>query len=280
MILLDLFSRHAYCGVKTPCGRRIDNSRGQTMQSLIIKILVMLIAAISPPLTPAQDSGTAMLDPPSSMEVAPEVQLSTVIRDLFEILNHSREEPDPDGAYLPSPSLFAAVEAKVLPLFDIEYMTKLVLGRNWRLASPEQKEVLIAEFGRLMVQTCLSALTSSHNPTIEFKAHVPVPGETAVTIRSFVTQSETKPWTIDYDMIKTPAGWKVVDIKMEGMRLITIHRDAFGELVRNNGIDGLLTSLAAWNRRGEQRTADSRQHFPAALILMHISTQRGLVGGG
>lgn len=258
------------------------------MQSLAMKILVMLIAAMSPPLTLAQDAAEndkTMLALPA-VEVAPDVQLSTAIRELFEIRRRTLELPppgraDPESGEPPALNLAAAVEARVRPLFDIEYMTKLVLGRNWRLASPEQKEALIAEFRRLMVQTCLSALANSHNPTIEFKPHVPVPGETAVTIRSFVTHSESKPWTIDYDMIKTPAGWKVVDIKMEGMRLITIHRDAFAELVRNNGIDGLLSSLIAWNRRGEQRTVDSRQqHFPAALILMHISTQRGLVGGG
>lgn len=250
------------------------------MQSLIMKILVMLVTAISPPVTPAEnaaDNDKPIFSPPSAIEVAPDVQLSTAILELLEIVKHSRDGPDPER---PPLSLAAAVDVRVRPLFDIEYMTKLVLGRNWRLASPEQKTALIAEFGRLMVQTCLSALSNSHNPTIEFKPHLPVPDETAVTVRSFVTQSGAKPWTIDYDMIKTPAGWKVVDIKMDGMRLITIHRDAFAELVRNNGVEGLLTSLAAWNSRGEQRTADSRQHFPAALILMHMSTQRGLLGGG
>lgn len=253
------------------------------MQSLIMKILVMLVTAISLPSTRAEDAtgnDKAIFTPQPVIEVAPDVQLSTAIMELLEIVKHSRDGPDPESADPPPLSLGTAVEARVRPLFDIEYMTKLVLGRNWRLASPEQKTALIAEFGRLMVQTCLSALSNSHNPTIEFKPHLPLPNETAVTVRSFVTQSGAKPWTIDYDMIKTPAGWKVVDIKMDGMRLITIHRDAFAELVRNNGVDGLLTSLAAWNNRGEQRTADSRQHFPAALILMHISTQRGLLGGG
>lgn len=253
------------------------------MQSLIMKILVMLATAISPPATSTEnaadnDQGISSQHP--AIELAPDVQLSTAIMELLEIVRHSREGSGPEIVDPPLLSRAAAVEARVRPLFDIEYMTKLVLGRNWRLASPEQKSALIAEFGRLMVQTCLSALANSHNPTIEFKPHVPALNETAVTIRSFVTQFESKPWTIDYDMIKTPAGWKVVDIKMDGLRLITIHRDAFAELVRNNGVDGLLTTLAAWNRRGDPRTVDSRQHFPAALILMHISTQRGLLGGG
>lgn len=252
------------------------------MQSLALKVMVVLATAVPPSFTPALDDARdtpPAQAPTTAGEVAPEALLGTAIRDLLQIarLHATGHEP----ANLPAGSFAAAVEARVRPLFDIDAMTKLALGRNWQLASAEQQTALVDEFGHLLVQTCVSALVNAQNPAIEFNALPPLISEGVVTVRSFVSQGGSKPRIIDFDMKRTPAGWRVVDMKMDGMRLAAIHRNAFDELVRDNGVDGLLASLTAWNRRpANSAAADSRQHFPVALILMHISTQRGLIGGG
>lgn len=251
------------------------------MHSLTMKALVVLAATIPPSFTPAlnaQHADGQMLATQAVHELPPQELLRSATRDLLEIASHYRAEHDPASLEPPPDSLSNAVEARIRSLFDIDAMTKLVVGRSWRQASPEQQQALIGEFGHLLVQTCVSALANARHPAMAFKQLAAVPGDDGVTVRSFVTRPGSKPWTIDYDMKKTPTGWKVVDIKMDGLRLITIHRDAFAELVRDDGIDGLLTSLAAWNQRTGE--ADSRQHLPAALILMHIATQRGFIGGG
>ncbi len=254
------------------------------MHSLTMKALVVLAATIPPSFTPAlnaQRDSEQMLATQAAEELAPQLLLSSAIRDLLEIAGHYRAEHAPASLDRPSDKLTNAVETRIRSLFAIDAMTRLVLGRNWRQASPDQQQALVAEFGHLLVQTCASALANAHHPAIAFKQQAPLPGDDVVIVRSFVTQPGNKPLTIDYDMKRTSAGWKVVDIKMDGLRLITIHRDAFAELVRDDGIDGLLSSLAVWNQRtGEVHAADSRQHLPAALILMHIATQRGFIGGG
>jgi phospholipid transport system substrate-binding protein len=254
------------------------------MHSLTMKALVVLAATIPPSFTPALNGhrdSEQMLATQAAGELAPQLLLSSAIRDLLEIAGHYRAEDARASLEPPPDSLSNAVEARIRSLFAIDAMTRLILGRNWHQASPDQQQALVAEFGHLLVQTCAAALANVHHPTIAFKQLAPLPGDDGVTVRSFVTQPGSKPLTIDYDMKKTPAGWKVVDIKMDGLRLITIHRDAFAELVRDEGIDGLLSSLTAWNQRtGEGHAADSRQHLPAALILMHIATQRGFIGGG
>ena len=253
------------------------------MHDVTLKAFVVLAAALPLSFTPALDMerGNPPLHAPlTTAELAPEVLLSTLVNELLALVKQRQAAAAPTSLDLPPESLTTAMEPRIRSLFDIETMTKLVLGRNWRLASPEQQAALTVEFGHLLVHTCVSALASSNDPSVAFKTLMPVPGEDTITVRSFVSQPGRKPWTIDHDMKKTPAGWKVVDIKVEGMRLVTIHRDAFAELVRDAGVDGLLASLTAWNQRGEVRTADARQHLPAALILMHIATQRGLIGGG
>jgi len=54
--------------------------------------------------------------------------------------------------------------------------------------------------------------------------------------------------TIDYDMEMTPVGWKVYDIKVGGVSLITTYRETFAEVVRDDGVDGLIKSLSDKNR--------------------------------
>lgn len=80
-------------------------------------------------------------------------------------------------------------------------------------------------------------------------ATLAAPGDTDVTVRSTVRQPGTVPLTMDYDMTKTAAGWKVCDLKVEGVSLITTYRETFAGIVRERGIDGLVKSLADKNRR-------------------------------
>jgi phospholipid transport system substrate-binding protein len=65
-----------------------------------------------------------------------------------------------------------------------------------------------------------------------------------------VRQSGKERLTIDYDMEKTPAGWKVYDIKIAGVSLVTTYRDTFAGKVRDGGIEGLIRALSDKNRQG------------------------------
>jgi phospholipid transport system substrate-binding protein len=55
--------------------------------------------------------------------------------------------------------------------------------------------------------------------------------------------------TIDYSMQKTPEGWKVYDISVGGVSLVTTYRETFAAEVRQTGIDGLVKSLSEKNRQ-------------------------------
>jgi phospholipid transport system substrate-binding protein len=141
------------------------------------------------------------------------------------------------------------VEEKVLPHFNFTRMTALAMGVNWRKATPEQQKQLVDEFRTLLVRTYSTALSSYRNQTIDFKPLRAQPGDTDVMVRSEVRQSGTEPVTIDYSMEKTASGWKVYDVVVGGVSLVTTYRDTFANEVRSSGIDGLLKSLTDKNRQ-------------------------------
>lgn len=104
------------------------------------------------------------------------------------------------------------------------------------------------------MRTCSTALSSYRDHVIEYKLLRLTPDATEVTVRSDVRQSGKERMTIDYDMEKTPAGWKVYDVKIAGVSLVTTYRDTFAGKVRDSGIQGLIKSLSDKNRRGGLKT--------------------------
>ncbi len=94
-------------------------------------------------------------------------------------------------------------------------------------------------------------LANYRDQAIEYKPLRIAPGETEVTVKSTVKQPGAERMTIDYDMEKTTAGWKVYDIKIAGISLITTYRSTFAQTIRDGGVDGLIKSLSAKNRQAD-----------------------------
>ena len=145
------------------------------------------------------------------------------------------------------------VEAKVLPHFNFNRMTRLALGREWNKASEPQKEQLVKEFRTLLVRTYSNALTEYKNQTIEYKPLRMAAGDTDVMVKTLVNQPGGKPITLDYWLEKQAEGWKVYDVVVASVSLVTNYRDTFAQEVRNGGIDGLIKTLAAKNIKSAEK---------------------------
>jgi phospholipid transport system substrate-binding protein len=174
----------------------------------------------------------------------PDGLVKTVVQDVLAIVKQ-----DKDIQAGNTKKTVALVEEKVLPHFNFTRMTALAMGVNWRRATPEQQKQLVDQFRTLLVRTYSTAISSYRNQTIDFKPLRAQPADTDVTVRSEVRQSGTEPVTIDYSMEKTASGWKVYDVVVGGVSLVTTYRDTFASEVRSNGIDGLLKSLTDKNRQ-------------------------------
>ena len=139
------------------------------------------------------------------------------------------------------------VEEKVLPHFDFRLMTSLAVGRDWRQATPEQRDKLVEAFRTLLVRTYSNALTEYRDQSIDFKPLRARDGDTDVTVNSEVRQPGGKPIDIDYALEKQGETWKVYDVIVAGVSLVTNYRSSFASQIRQNGIDGLIGSLETKN---------------------------------
>lgn len=146
------------------------------------------------------------------------------------------------------------VETKVVPHFNFAHMAQLAMGKNWRQASAEQQKALTGEFRTLLVRTYIAAFTQYKNQTVEYRPLQLVPEDTDVVVKSLIKQPSGQPVAIDYGMEKTDKGWKVYNVKIEGISLVENYRNTFNSEVQRNGVDGLIRSLAEKNKMLAQVT--------------------------
>ncbi len=143
------------------------------------------------------------------------------------------------------------VEAKVLPHFDFRRMTALAMGRDWNKANAEQKKRLTDEFNVLLVRTYSNALTSYKDQTVRYKPTKLPAGDADVVVKTEILQPGGRPIQLDYALEKQPDGWKVFDVIVAGVSLVTNYRDTFNQEVRANGVDGLIKMLSDKNKQLE-----------------------------
>ncbi|MDO8369626.1 MAG: ABC transporter substrate-binding protein [Candidatus Nitrotoga sp.] len=140
------------------------------------------------------------------------------------------------------------VDAKVLPHFNFTRMTRLAVGKNWRNATPEQKKVLEIEFRNLLVRTYTTAFTTYKDQEVEVKPLKMANDATEVTMKTLILNKGKSPLPVNYDMEKTANGWKVYDLSIEGVSLVTNYRGTFAEQIQKSGIDGLIKTLVEKNQ--------------------------------
>ncbi|HUT40771.1 MAG TPA: ABC transporter substrate-binding protein [Gammaproteobacteria bacterium] len=146
-----------------------------------------------------------------------------------------------------SSRLYDLVSTIVLPYFDFERMSQWVLGKNWRTATPEQRDRFVEQFRALLVRTYGQALSDYANEKI---IYLPFAGDLSaptVTVRTEIEQAgSTIP--ISYSMYRSRDGWKVYDVAISGVSLVTNYRSSFGNIIRDKGIDNLIRQLTDKNR--------------------------------
>jgi phospholipid transport system substrate-binding protein len=138
---------------------------------------------------------------------------------------------------------------KILPYFNFQRMTQLAVGRSWREATDSQKTALIDEFRRLLVRTYSASLSQFKNQNIDVKPLKLTPSDTEVVVKTLIAQPGAQSIPIDYSMEKTKDGWKVFDVLIDGVSLVTNYRSSFSTEIKNSGIDGLVKSLADRNAK-------------------------------
>lgn len=153
-------------------------------------------------------------------------------------------------------NLIAWAEKSVLSSFDFHRMTRLAVGKDWRQATPEQQKLLIQEFRTLLIRTFANAFIGiTKNQTLEYLPFKMQDDQKDVIVKTLIIKPGRKPVDVNFSLEKSTETWRVYDVVLAGVSLITNYRESFTQEIRTNGIDGLIKQLADKNRAAQQAKA-------------------------
>ncbi|MCK5001710.1 MAG: ABC transporter substrate-binding protein [Gammaproteobacteria bacterium] len=175
---------------------------------------------------------------------APMDMLKRTSDDVIKVLKEKREAIDADPGIV-----YQIVDDYIIPHLDDVTLAKLALGKNWRKASNEQKIEFVDQFRTLLVRTYSKSLQEFSDQKINFFAPKMKADATKVTVKSEVLQSGGPSIPVDYRLRLKEDEWKVYDIKIDGVSLVTNYRGTFAQEMRKGGMKAVLKMLQEKNAK-------------------------------
>lgn len=153
--------------------------------------------------------------------------------------------------------IYELMDRILFPHVDMPRLARLVLGRYWRQATPEQRSRFTEEFKRLLQRTYATAIQTYIDEITEQAPRVNIsyqptrvdPETGEALVRTVIETPRGRSYAVDYRMHRREEGWKIYDIIIEGISLLTNYRTSFAAEAQRVGVDGLIAELAERNRR-------------------------------
>lgn len=210
------------------------------MMTMPIKLMMQLLvgfAALMLSFSPLNASTEKMSEPQALVKQASDDMLKA-LKD-----NKAELEASPDKIY-------ELVEDILMPHFDFEKMSKLALGKNWRGASEEQRVRFIEEFRLLLIRTYSTAMLEYTDEEIRMLPFRDDLSRKRVTVPMEVVQPAGPAIQMSLSLYQNKEDtWKVYDVKIDGISLVTNYRSSFANEIRSGGMEQLIQNLAERNAK-------------------------------
>lgn len=140
------------------------------------------------------------------------------------------------------------VKDVIYPHTDFDRIAALVLGKLWKAATLDERERFKLEFQTLLIRTYSRAFVEFKEWTVRYLPLEMEPGATKVIVKTQVLQPGAQPIAVDYRMAQHDGEWKVYDIMIEGVSLVTNYRTTFANEMQTKGsLDAIIDGLAKRN---------------------------------
>jgi phospholipid transport system substrate-binding protein len=142
----------------------------------------------------------------------------------------------------------ALVDEVLLPHFDTEYAARLVLGKHWKTAQPEQRKRFVKAFYDSLLDNYGSALVEFTGDRMRILPSKVAPDAVQATVRTEVKRDNGTRVPVNYRLRKTPDGWKAWDVSIEGISYVKSFREDFGAEIDQKGLDAVIRRLESGDR--------------------------------
>jgi phospholipid transport system substrate-binding protein len=201
-------------------------------------ILIFACAVATGGAAAAPDTGSATPAPSAANNQDPSAVVQEAASGLLKDLESNRD------AYRKDPKMLRQLTDKhLLPYFDTEFSARLVLGRHWRDATPDQRQRFVQAFINSLIDNYGAAVVEFTADRLKvFPSHVE-PGAKSATVRTEIKRDDGTVVPVNYALHQTDQGWKAWDVVIEGISYVKSFRDDFGAEIDQKGIDEVIDRL-------------------------------------
>lgn len=139
--------------------------------------------------------------------------------------------------------LYALVNRVLVPLVDLDYMSQLVLGRYWRVASPQQRKRFKQAFKVMLIHTYANALLGFDDEQIKYQPVRAPEDADNITFRAKVITESGDTVAVALDMHLVNGQWKVYDGRVGSMSFVSNYRSQFSNYIQSHGLEKLITQM-------------------------------------
>jgi ABC-type transporter MlaC component len=132
------------------------------------------------------------------------------------------------------------IEAIVVRIVNLRAMVEEALGARWKSMSAKERKRLLAAFEARFRRVSASDLSSYRSTEVEYRPEVPADGVVKVPTKIVV---KGEPTEVTYSMRRETAGWRIVDITVDGVSTVENYRSSFARVISKEGVDGLIRRL-------------------------------------
>jgi phospholipid transport system substrate-binding protein len=215
------------------------------------RLLIVLSAAFS---FAFANAGSAVTQPDD--QNIPQRQVEKMINGVLDGLSANAERIDKDlsVAYEISNEL-------VVPYLDFPRITRIIIGKYWREANDEQRQRLIDEISALLIRSYVTAMSAYADDTLLDEQIVYLPsryhtGDRKAAVQATISLDSGQTIGVRYALYLTHGQWKIYDISFENVSLALTYRISFGAIIKDDGLDALITRLEMRNKKGEASLPD------------------------
>jgi phospholipid transport system substrate-binding protein len=170
--------------------------------------------------------------------VMPDKVVESVARQVLADLDKNREVYRKDATQLRQ-----MIDKYLLANFDTEYAARLVLAKNWRTATPKQRQQFIDAFYQSLLQNYGNSVLDFTADRLKILPYLGKPEDTTATVRSEIRRDNGSKIPVNYTLRKTDTGWKAYDITIEGISYVKSFRTDFGAEIEQKGLDAVIKRL-------------------------------------
>ncbi len=147
--------------------------------------------------------------------------------------------------------IYPLIDDILLPRFDFNQISRLVLGKHWKQATKAQKNTFIKEFRELLVRTYATALLLYSGQEINYPPLEAKPDAKRVKVRTKVQDKGAGAVPIDYSLYLRKNSWKVYDVTIDGVSLVSTYRSNFNSQIKRHKLSGLISNIKQRNSKGQ-----------------------------